>query len=336
MEIKLLDLNTNKLININNDKIVNINVIERKGNEVLIDLNGIILKAKIEKEIPDNFLALFQYDNNNNIIKLRILNLLKNDSEFKELNKIKLLEKIKTFLFENNIPLNDEYFQLSLKLYYNGLKLKSDLLKLLYNIYIKTKNYNFIELILNYIKSGINVDETVIDFLFNIKNLYKNILNKNKNNKLTPKLLKKILEDNNNLLLNQVKFFILNYLLKHNSNIYNVGEFNDYLFQMRNEVNNEIKSYYFELSGEDIGTNLIIIDLIKEENYSIHIYLDKNLYKKIKNNSIKNIINKLKKIIIGKNFNIEINELKNIYNFWYKINIINEIKQNIFNIDISI
>lgn len=107
MEIRLIRTQREGPEKIPLDRIVSVKVLERKGGEAKIDVNGTVTRAKLEADVPDHFLARTEKTPDGNW-KLRVVSPAKDDPSFTVLAKEKLQSNLKEFLLANNVPVNRE------------------------------------------------------------------------------------------------------------------------------------------------------------------------------------------------------------------------------------
>ncbi len=317
VELNNVHLNLNK---IENNKILLVKVIERLSDgEIIIDLNGEKVKAKIDRELPDSFFAYVEKKVEKNNIKI-ILRMIENFKNVKESIADKnQLEIIKNFILSNSLPLIEDNIMVAIEILKKRIPLTIHNFEIVK--YSLRKYEKFPSFIAEVIQSGKKIDKTFIDILYNIKEIITTIL-KNKADPSNVDLLNKLI-----LLFN---------FLSDNKYNFNIRFEEDKFFLItRIDTEKENKRYCFDFCSDKIKNFLIIIDISPLE-VNAKVYLEKDIidnYFSLLENSKTSFIKKFKTIYSNKNIRLNFLEYNNNI---FENEFFSENKNNIGNLDIII
>ncbi len=311
IQIHNLSFNINK---IEDNKIVFVKVIEKLSeNNIIIDLNGEKIKARIEGDIPESFFAYVEKKVENGSLKvtLKVIESFKN-IETTISGKSKL-EIVKNFILSNSIPLIEDNINIVLEM----LKKNVPLTLINFDIFkYSIRKYEKIpEFIIKLLTEGKKIDKDFIDIILNLKEIIKN------ENNITE--IEKIIN-----LINALSHYELNLSIKFEENK---------KILTRIETKENKKRYYFDFSSEKIKDFLVIIDISNSE-LDGKIYLEKEIisnFEKELKEGLKNFTEKLKKLYPKKNISLNFFEYKK--NNIFENEISSENKNNkVSNLDIII
>ncbi len=311
IQIHNLSFNINK---IEDNKIVFVKVIEKLSeNNIIIDLNGEKIKARIEGDIPESFFAYVEKKVENGSLKvtLKVIESFKN-IETTISGKSKL-EIVKNFILSNSIPLIEDNINIVLEM----LKKNVPLTLINFDIFkYSIRKYEKIpEFIIKLLTEGKKIDKDFIDIILNLKEIIKN------ENNITE--IEKIIN-----LINALSHYELNLSIKFEENK---------MILTRIETKKNKKRYYFDFSSEKIKDFLVIIDISNSE-LDGKIYLEKEIisnFEKELKEGLKNFTEKLKKLYPKKNISLNFFEYKK--NNIFENEISSENKNNkVSNLDIII
>lgn len=339
VQLKYIDHGRQNLLE--TDKIVHVKVIERKGgNSAVIELNGYRTEALIEADVPDNFLAFAEIgakQADQMSVKLRVLSSFRNSREFSDYNRQKLFDSIKMFLMENNLPLDQVNYENALLLRSAGIKLDPTLLKLLNQASLKNSE-EFVLTLIGFMKKNMIMDAEFLDLFFDIRKVLRRLL------KISMEPVKAQSDPERTNAKNTLE------------NIYSVfskvfGEKNDYraflldlegkelLVQYRTERHAERERYYFELSDEEIGENLLVIDK-DQSSFRVNVFMNGDFYSGIKEkiSAGKDALrSSLQNRIPDKKLILEFLEMKDPFAFWKDEELTPAAEDGaLFNLDISV
>lgn len=344
VQLKYIDQGRRNLLE--TDKIVHVKVIERRGgNSAIIELNGYRTEALIETDVPDNFLAYAEFgakQADQVSVKLRVLSSFRNTREFSEYNRQMLIDSVKMFLMENNLPMDQESYENALLLRSAGIKLSAVLLKILNQASLRNSE-DFVQTMIGFMKKGMTLDTDFPDLFFEIRKVLRQLLtvtaeSQARNGEAEPEKAsaKSALE---NLYSVFSKVF-------GNGNDYRAfllgrGD-KDTLVQYRVRKHPGRERFYFELSDEETvePKGLLVIDR-DNDSYRINVFINPGLYRDAKEKLAEgrlSLLSSLQGRIPDRKLLLEFVEMKNEYAFWNdeEPETSPEGETNLFNLDISV
>lgn len=338
MNIQLIGKQNVTSLKLQAEKIVYVRIIERNDNNTIIEINGQKIKARLEADTPDSFLALVEnisFEKDRNTIILRIMNSTNNKQIIEEINKQNIYQIIKDFFIENNLPLRDDLMQIAIKMYFEGIKLSKEWIKF-FHLTLMKYGESVTNIIFQFLKYNIVIDSDFPDFFYHYKRILKRLLNNVFNSKGT--------KDNDvyggdaiSILKN---LFNLYFGLENSYNISFLDfEKETIIIQSRKERKKNGERYYFDCLSEELGNILVIVD-IENNYYNAKLYVEDFLYRKIETNfkgGVEKKSREISKMIQNKRVFISLCRLANPFAFWEKHEQGENIERSIMcNIDISV
>ena len=319
-QLKQMDQGRKNLLE--TDKIVHVKVIERKGgNNAVIELNGYKTEALIEPDVPDNFLAFAEIgakQADQMSVKPRVLSSLRHSPESGQYNPRMLMDSIKMFLMENNLPLDREYYENALLLRAAGIKLNPVLLKLLHQAALKNSD-ELTRALVGFLKKGMVLDAEFIDFFIEFRKILRRMLSEKTESRADPNAGPADKNAPPDPLESIFAFFskTLGDRGAYRAFLMDLGE-KDVLVQYRVSSGKERDRFTFELSGEKTGENLLVIDR-ERDSFRITVYMNPELYAEAREQVPKGkeaLRDSLQKKIPDRKILLDITEMKSPYAFW--------------------
>lgn len=320
VQLKYIDQGRKNLLE--TDKIVHVKVIERKGgNNAVIELNGYKTEALIEADVPDNFLAFAEIgakQADQMSVKLRVLSSLRNSPEFGEYNRRMLMDSIKMFLMENNLPLDQEYYENALLLRAAGIKLNPVLLKLLHQAALKNSD-ELTRALIGFLKKGMVLDAEFIDFFIEFRRILKRMLSEKPETRANPNTGSPEINKVPDPLESIFAFFskTLGERSAYRAFLIDFEE-KEVLVQYRVRNGKERDRFTFELSGERTGENLLVIDW-EQDSFRITVFMNPELYNEARErirSGKEALRSSLQRKIPDRKILLDITDMKNPYAFW--------------------
>jgi hypothetical protein len=332
--IYLVGGNLNQFSGVNYEKIVNVNVIKQDGNSALIEINGIKTEAKLEAETPSSFLAFVEKTDDG--IRLRVLSSFKGSKEFGEFAKNKLMETIKIFFMNNNIIFNRDNLEIATMLYQAGIKLDKSLIAIIGRA-LSQYGFEFASTLISLMKSGVALDNLFAEFLYNLLSVFRRLLKSRKSVIKDGGISEtgNFADDKEKTLFENLIGFFGNIFKSPYEAKFMAYKEKEFLVQAR-EINNDDRiRYFFDISSKETGKIFVTADK-RDYEYSITVFINKDLYKEINediNKNLQGFRDKLNGISVERRITIRFKELEDEYAF-YKTGEIPTISGNIGGLDI--
>ncbi len=268
--IRVIDGDPHRLNALRPSKVVHVKVLEQKGNDAVIELNGLKMNAKMDQGLPPNFLAFVENIEGN--FQLKVLSNVKNSESFLQLNREQLLEKIEAFFLENHLPFSSSLLKIALRFTEAGLRLDRNMLNLVHRLFLK-HGEAFSSFLINLASRGIDLNQENIHFFYQWNKVLSVLLKKSQDLTESDKSRQ---EDESDTLIG-----FLGHLfgVKYDARLLGRDE-QAPLVQIVKKEENGTQRFYIDVSGQDHF--LLVIDWSKD-SVDISVLLGKSLYDSIHN-----------------------------------------------------